>query len=221
MPWILAIILGVFVGAISFGSKMFFQGTPLIQPGLHPVMSLLDAIQYTVPQISNLKSSITAFGFWKTNVIEVAIECIPFAMIFRYFKTLIWAAHLFILKPLLLKPTDWFLELITKLYGWLLKWSLRYSSVVLMIGLLMAGATATFLMSGILGQELVPSEDQSRLLVHVICPVGASIEEIGNLLAKCETKLADRNDVACIMTAVATESGLLMNEADIFVQLVP
>ena len=221
MPWILAIILGVFVGAISFGSKMLFQGTPLIQPWLHPVISLLDAIQTSVPQISNLKSSIAAFGFWKTNVIEIAMECIPFIIIFRYFKTLIWAAHLFILKPLLLKPTDWLLELITKFYGWLLKWSLRYSSVVLMIGLLMAGATVTFLMSGTLGQELVPSEDQSRLLVHVICPVGASIEEIGNLLAKCETKLADRNDVAGIMTAVATESGLLMNEADIFVQLVP
>jgi HAE1 family hydrophobic/amphiphilic exporter-1 len=73
----------------------------------------------------------------------------------------------------------------------------------------------------VLGRELVPSEDQSRMVVHVICPVGSSIDHVSDLLAECERRLARRDDVAGILTTVATEPGQLMNEADVFVQLVP
>src|SRR5262249_21955889 len=73
----------------------------------------------------------------------------------------------------------------------------------------------------LIGRELVPSEDQSRVLVHVICPVGSSIDQVSRLLARCENKLVQRPEVASILTTVATESGTLMNEADLFVQLVP
>ena len=113
------------------------------------------------------------------------------------------------------------MNLTTSAYSKLLGYSLKHTNLVLVLGVFIALATGLFLGIGILGQELVPSEDQSRLLVHVVCPVGASIDEIGNLLGRCETILSDRDEVAGIMTAVATESGLLMNEADIFVQLVP
>src|SRR5262249_14444453 len=78
-----------------------------------------------------------------------------------------------------------------------------------------------FIYFDVLGRELVPSEDQSRILVHVVCPVGSSITEVSELLARCEKILSDRAEVASILTTVATESGQLMNEADIFVQLVP
>src|SRR5262249_33556697 len=54
-----------------------------------------------------------------------------------------------------------------------------------------------------------------------ICPVGSSIDQVSNLLAECENQLVEREEVAGLLTTVATEPGQLMNEADIFVQLVP
>jgi multidrug efflux pump subunit AcrB len=51
--------------------------------------------------------------------------------------------------------------------------------------------------------------------------VGSSIDHIDELLQDCERSLAHRDDVAGLLTTVATEPGQLMNEADIFVQLVP
>src|SRR5262249_44643082 len=57
--------------------------------------------------------------------------------------------------------------------------------------------------------------------VHVICPVGSSIDQVDELLQDCESRLAARDDVAGLLTTVATEPGQLMNEADIFVHLVP
>lgn len=158
---------------------------------------------------------------WVSFALELFVELVVVIVLVRYFKTVLWAIQVYILKPLFLTPTDWVLNLTTTAYSKTLVFSLKHTNMILVGGVLIALATAVFIGIGVLGQELVPSEDQSRLLVHVVCPVGASIDEIGNLLARCETILADRNEVAGIMTAVATESGLLMNEADIFVQLVP
>jgi multidrug efflux pump subunit AcrB len=73
----------------------------------------------------------------------------------------------------------------------------------------------------VLGQELVPTEDQSRFIVHVHCEVGSSIQHVSAQLQDCENILADRADVAGFLTTVATEQGQLMNEADIFVHLRP
>ena len=41
------------------------------------------------------------------------------------------------------------------------------------------------------------------------------------LLQECEARLVERAEVADLLTTVATEPGQLMNEADIFVHLVP
>src|SRR2546427_9671872 len=41
------------------------------------------------------------------------------------------------------------------------------------------------------------------------------------MLARCEDYLASRRDVAGMLTAVATERGKLINQADLFVRLVP
>ncbi len=157
---------------------------------------------------------------WVALCFEVCLEVVLVALAIRYFRLVLWTVQIYFLKPLFLRPTDWVLGITTNMYEKLLVYSLKHTYFILGAGFLIAIATAGFLWMGILGQELVPTEDQSRLLVHVVCPVGASIDEIGNLLGRCETILSDRNDVAGFMTAVATESGLLMNEADIFIQLV-
>src|SRR5262249_27511482 len=64
-------------------------------------------------------------------------------------------------------------------------------------------------------------EDQSRFVVHVVCPVGSSLPNVDRLLQECEWKLHNRDDVDGFLTTVATEPGQLISEADIFVQPTP
>ena len=131
-----------------------------------------------------------------------------------------WAIDRYLLEPLLIRPTEWTLEKLTSVYAWLLRWSLRNWGVVLHQRALMVLAAA-FVYFDILGRELVPSEDQSRFLVHIICPVGSSIEQVDVLLQEVEAELTRREEIASLLTTVATERGQLMNEADIFVRMVP
>jgi multidrug efflux pump subunit AcrB len=73
----------------------------------------------------------------------------------------------------------------------------------------------------VLGRELTPSEDQSRFVAHVVLPVGSSIDQVDRLLRDCESMIAGHAEVEGMLTTVAGEIGQLMNEADIFVHLVP
>src|SRR5262249_24773394 len=139
----------------------------------------------------------------------------------RYGNVLYWALDRFLLGPLLIRPTDWLLHRMTAGYARMLAWSLRHWGFVLFQGEGLIAVAFVFLYYDVLGRELVPSEDQSRFVVHLVCPVGSSIDQVDELLQECEARLTDRPDVAGILTTVATERGQLMNEADIFVQLVP
>jgi multidrug efflux pump subunit AcrB len=126
-----------------------------------------------------------------------------------------------VFDPILIHPTEWALDRITAGYARLLKVSLRHWGVVLVLSTVLIGVSAFMLYADVLGRELVPSEDQSRFVVHVLCPVGSSIQQVDELLMECENLLTDRFDVESVLTTVATEAGQLMNEADLFVQLVP
>src|SRR5207237_2193579 len=106
-------------------------------------------------------------------------------------------------------------------YAWFLRVALRGWPAVLGVSVVLIALAGGMLYFDVLGRELVPSEDQSRFVVHVLCPVGSSIKQVDELLQECETILVARDDVQSLLTTVATESGQLMNEADIFVQLVP
>ncbi len=163
----------------------------------------------------------TQFPPWLLWVVETAAEFLLVALLVRYGNLLYWALDRFILEPLLLRPTEWALERITGGYARLLGWSLRNWGVVVAAGVLLTAVSGFMLAFDVLGRELTPSEDQSRFVVHVICPVGSSIDQVDSLLQECEQKLTDRDDVAGFLTTVATEPGQLMNQADIFVQLVP
>jgi multidrug efflux pump subunit AcrB len=152
---------------------------------------------------------------------ETAGEFVLVALLVRYGNVLYWALDRFLLSPLLLRPTDWLLEHLARWYRRLLELALKYWAVVLANSAALIAAAGAFLYFDLIGRELVPGEDQSRILVHVICPVGSSIDQVSRLLARCENKLVQREEVGSILTTVATESGTLMNEADLFVQLVP
>ena len=218
---ILVLLISLMIQIPLLILKLFAATGSLLESYCWPVKFFFKYLGNSLPIFLDPFQFLSGKQAWMAFSLEVVIEVLVLVLFVRYFKLVLWALQFYILKPLFLTPTDLVLNLTTSAYSRLLGYSLKHTNLVLVLGVFIALATGLFLGIGILGQELVPSEDQSRLLVHVVCPVGASIDEIGNLLGRCETILSDRDEVAGIMTAVATESGLLMNEADIFVQLVP
>jgi multidrug efflux pump subunit AcrB len=127
----------------------------------------------------------------------------------------------YLLGPVLIRPTDWLMAQFTHAYWALLRWSLRVQWLIILAGLLLMAAAGLFIHFDLIGTELVPSEDQSRFQVQIICPVGSSVDYVDQVLQQCEDYLASRSDVAGLLTTVATERGRLINQADIFVRLVP
>ncbi len=152
-----------------------------------------------------------------TGGIELALGF----LLTKFGNVVYWALDRFILEPVLLRPTEWVLTKTTSGYARLLAVSLRYWGVVLGVAVFLIALAGVFIAFDVLGRELTPSEDQSRFVAHIVCPVGSSIDYIDNRLQECERKLQSRPDVASFLTTVATEPGQLMNESDIFVQLVP
>jgi HAE1 family hydrophobic/amphiphilic exporter-1 len=157
-------------------------------------------------------------GIW---ALECAAEFAAGFLLMKFGNVTYWLLDRFLLRPLLIWPTEWLLDVTTWVYAWSLRLALKLWWLVLLWGAGLAAVAVAFFAFDILGRELVPSEDQSRFLVKVICPVGSSIDQVDRLLQECETVLAAREDVAGILTTVAAEPGQLMNQADLFIQLVP
>ncbi len=151
-----------------------------------------------------------------------------------------WVLDRWIFELLLIRPMDWLMHHLTIFYRWLLKHALRHQWWVVPASLALAASALLFIF-GLdvatpwghvtlkpLGTELVPSEDQNRLLVNVICPVGSSIDYVDDMLKRGEKimrTLADPvtgNPVAATyFTAVSIRPGSLVSEGIIFVRLIP
>lgn len=126
-----------------------------------------------------------------------------------------------VLRPLILDPVSRTIDAVASAYGRVLALALAMWPAVLAASLALVLFTTAFFALGWLGRELVPSEDQSRLVVRIVGPVDANIDQISDLLRACEDRLSGLPEVEGILTTVGTDSGLLMNEADMFVQLIP
>lgn len=142
----------------------------------------------------------------------------------------------YLLYPLLVWPTHQIMRALTWLYAHLLRWSLRHPLPWLAFGLAIAAGAYVFA-SGLrvggvvirpIGQELVPSEDQNRFVINIICPISTSIDYVDEMMARCEAVVADLRDPAdnqeIVLSLFATTSfrpGTLVTEGTIFVRLVP
>jgi HAE1 family hydrophobic/amphiphilic exporter-1 len=154
-----------------------------------------------------------------------------------------WALDRLFLEPILLRPMNWLMEALARWYGWLLRHALRHQWWVVPGSLLLAGLAFLFVL-GLnvklpdwtgrqrltvkpVGRELVPSEDQSRFIVNVICPVGSNVDYVDSMLRECERTLAELRDpkgnevVATFFAAVSIRPGALVSEGIMFVRLVP
>ncbi|MBL8823462.1 MAG: efflux RND transporter permease subunit [Planctomycetia bacterium] len=162
-------------------------------------------------------------------------------------RFLYWVLDRCIIEPILIRPINWLMRGITSVYGWLISWALKLKWLVTIISLLIAGSAALFLI-GVeiplpaplsswlgketlimkpIGMELVPSEDQSRFVCTVICPVGSSIDYVDEMLKKAEDVLIQLRDpvgreiLATMFAAVSIRPGQLISEGTIFCRLMP
>ncbi len=220
--WPLALFVAILVGILGVALRLLSPQWPMLAPwvwslakGIHFLLHGVGAIQAPAP--------LEALGgwWWLWMTIETFLEMFLSILIVRYATVVYGLIHRWVIELILLRPIDWLLHGLTVAYAWLLRLSLRAWPVVLLASLLLILVAASMLYFNLLGRELVPSEDQSRFVVHVICEVGSSLKQVDDLLQECETRLSERFDVQSFLTTVATETGQLMNEADIFVQLVP
>ena len=79
-----------------------------------------------------------------------------------------------------------------------------------------------------IGRELVPSEDQNRFVVNLICPVGSNIEYVDEMIRKGENIMAGIKDpvtgedvFAGFFAATSIRPGTLITEGTLFVRLIP
>lgn len=161
--------------------------------------------------------------------------------IMTFFVRAHWALDRWILEPLFIRPTDWLMDRLALWYALALGHAMRHKWWVLPLSMLMA-ASSLILVFGVnvpapwgghvqvkaMGRELVPTEDQSRLLVNVICPVGSSIDYVDDMLIKGEEVLRNLKDpvndnevVATFFSAVSIRPGALISEGILFVRLIP
>lgn len=151
-----------------------------------------------------------------------------------------WIVDRWVLELLLIRPMNWLMYELARFYGWVLKHALRHQWWVIPASLALAASALLFIFGfnlatpfgrvalKPLGTELVPSEDQNRCLVNVICPVGSSIDYVDEMLGRGEKIMQSLKDpetgnnvVATYFSAVSIRPGSLVSEGIIFVRLVP
>lgn len=172
----------------------------------------------------------------------------PLGLPVTFFKYSLWILQRFLLEPLLIRPVNWGMRISERVYRVVLGWSLRHPVPVLIFGLLIAASAFLFTMgvnvavpswlrwSGLgerivvkpLGRELVPSEDQNRFVVSMICPVGTNIDYVSETLARGEQMIAELRDpvhenevVAAMFATISIRPGSLITEGTIFIRLIP
>lgn len=159
-----------------------------------------------------------------------------------------WLIDRWILELFLLKPFDAVLRLVTWLYARMLALALRHPAWVMFAGGGIAASVVIFVFglnvplpdiiaqwTGVktlevkaLGTELVPSEDQNRLVINLICPVGSSIDYTDEIIQKGEELLVGLRDpktgqevIASFFSAVSIRPGQMVSEGIMFVRLIP
>jgi HAE1 family hydrophobic/amphiphilic exporter-1 len=160
----------------------------------------------------------------------------------------LWFIDRWILEPLILAPVNLTMHRLTRLYGLVLARALRHKGLVVLGSGLLAGSAFIFafglnvplpgrvgeligrneLAVKPVGRELVPSEDQNRFVVNLICPVGSNINYVDGMLRRGEQVLTELRDpvtdkevIATFFASVSIRPGSLISEGIMFVRLIP
>jgi multidrug efflux pump subunit AcrB len=160
----------------------------------------------------------------------------------------VWLVDRWLLEPILLRPLDALMAGMSRAYGRVLAVAMRVRGPVALCGVGL-GLLALVFAFGVsiplpqpiarwvgrpaltvkpIGRELVPSEDQNRFVVNVICPVGSSIDYVDEMLERGEKILANLKDpvtgeevVATVYASTSFRPGTLISEGTMFIRLIP
>jgi HAE1 family hydrophobic/amphiphilic exporter-1 len=159
-----------------------------------------------------------------------------------WYRNVIWWVDRWILEPVLLWPMNALMHGLNRVYSTALRVALAHQRLVALSGVLLGLAALVFafgisislpfgmpaLVIKPVGRELVPSEDQNRFVVNVICPVGSSIDYVDDMLRIGENVLGGLKDpvtgrevVATFFASVSIRPGSLISEGILFVRLIP
>jgi len=104
-------------------------------------------------------------------------------------------------KGLVARGGDWVFDKLSRGYAWALEGALRWPLPVLAVAVaVMIGAWSC---AKQLKQEMVPSQDQSRLAVNLTTTVGTSLDETDALTKRAEAILAKHSEVIGVQTTVS------------------
>ena len=107
-------------------------------------------------------------------------------------------------KGLVARAGDWVFDKLSRLYARTLAGALRWPLVVLVFaGFVLVG---TWHYAKELKQEMVPSQDQSRLAISLTTTVGADLNETDRLTKQAEDILARHKEVIGVQTTVSVGS---------------
>jgi len=158
-------------------------------------------------------------NYWWTG--HLALEAIAGFILFKFGTFAYGYLERYVLRPVFVAPVDLMMKALTRTYALTLVVALKLRWLVVLIGMALIAVTGWFLVSGVIGRELIPSEDQSRFVIHVVCPVNSNVNQVDRLLQACEVALVDRPDIASVLTTVGGETGQVVTEADLYIGLVP
>jgi hydrophobe/amphiphile efflux-1 (HAE1) family protein len=107
-------------------------------------------------------------------------------------------------KGLVARGGDWVFDKLARAYAWTLRGALRWPLPVLILSVtVMFGA---YRCATQLPQEMVPSQDQSRLAISLTTTVGADLNETDKLTKQAEAILAKHQEIIGVQTTVSIGS---------------
>lgn len=90
-------------------------------------------------------------------------------------------------------------------YGQILRWSLRFKPIVVVLTILVIFSTVPIF--GVMGMSLIPRDDQSEYEVTVTTPEGYSLDRTDRLLKELEGKLREMPGTVHIFTTIGSITG--------------
>ena len=104
-------------------------------------------------------------------------------------------------------------------YRRLLGWALSHRKKVMLFALLMVALSAVLI--GLLKTEFLPEEDESRFMVSLKTPIGASIHYTNDRTKQAEAILQKYPEISSVLTIVGGFGGGQVNQTNLVVRLKP
>ncbi|MBM4090424.1 MAG: efflux RND transporter permease subunit [Planctomycetes bacterium] len=111
------------------------------------------------------------------------------------------------------------LEFIERVYGWTLRTALRHRFAVVVAALV--AFVSSLAITGFLGREFMPNQDESQFNIQVETPIGTSIHATSEVLREIEQRVRQLPGVLDTFTTIGAGVEERVNVATVLTRLVP